>query len=59
MLKVKGNSRLYNLITGLLCQFLSAVSGLILPNLVLRTYGSVLNGLVSTITQMMAYLSRF
>ena len=51
------NTRLLNLISGLTCQVLSSISGLVLPNLVLNTYGSVLNGLVSIVTQMLAYLS--
>lgn len=51
------NVRLLNLVTGISCQIAIAVSGLILPNLILNKYGSVLYGLVSTIAQMLAYLS--
>lgn len=51
------NIQILNLITGITVQFFTALSGLVVPNLILNTYGSVLNGLVSTITQMMAYLS--
>ena len=47
----------YNLISGLICQALVAISGLIIPNLILTTYGSVLNGLLATVTQLLAYLS--
>ena len=53
----KKQVRLLNLISGLLCQGLVAVSGLIIPNLILTTYGSVLNGLLATVTQILAYLS--
>lgn len=54
---ILNNSYILNLVSGLLCQFLTAISGLILPNLILNTYGSVLNGLISTTTQLIAYLS--
>ncbi len=46
-----------NLVSGLLCQIVAAVIGLILPGLILKTYGSVLNGLMSVITQILHYLS--
>lgn len=46
-----------NLSSGLFCQLITALYGLVLPSLIIKTYGSVLNGLVSTINQMMAYLS--
>lgn len=55
MLKKK-NRHIVNLISGLLCQGFTAVSGLILPSLIIKTYGSVLNGLVSTATQLVTYL---
>lgn len=51
------NRQFLNLATGLICQLVTAVAGLILPSMIIKTYGSVLNGLVSTITQMMSYLS--
>lgn len=51
------NRRLLNLISGLACQILSSIFGLVIPNFILNTYGSVLNGLLSMVTQMMAYLS--
>lgn len=52
-----GNTRFLNLFTGLICQVAAAVLGLVIPNLILKTYGSVLNGFVSTVTQMLVYLS--
>ena len=48
---------LLNLASGITLQVITAISGLVLPSLILHTYGSVLNGLVSMVTQMMAYLS--
>lgn len=52
-------NRIYinNLVSGLLCQLIAAAIGLILPNLILKTYGSVLNGLISTVAQFLQYLS--
>ncbi len=54
--KVKSH-HLANLITGLSCQVLIALAGFVLQGLIIRTYGSALNGLVATITQMMTYLA--
>lgn len=53
----KKRIRWLNLLSGLLCQGLIAGYGLILPNLILTVYGSVLNGLLATVTQILAYLS--
>lgn len=57
MRNLKNNVRALNLVSGIGCQIVAAISGLILPNMILNKYGSVLYGLVSTITQMIAYLS--
>lgn len=46
-----------NLISGFLVQIETIVSGLILPKLILDNYGSVLNGLMSSCTQFISYLS--
>ena len=51
------NRQFLNLVSGLICQAVTAVSGIIIPSLMIKTYGSVLNGLVTLVTQMMAYLS--
>lgn len=45
-----------NLISNVLLQVITAVSGLILPRFYLVAYGSSMNGMVSSITQFMAYL---
>lgn len=46
-----------NIITTLIYQFASIISGFILPNYFLRYYGSEVNGLVSSITQFLAVIS--
>ena len=49
--------RVLNFITGIVCQTAAAILGLVIPNMILNIYGSILNGLVSTVTQMLAYLT--
>lgn len=48
---------LKNLISGIAVQVLSVLYGLIFPALIILKYGSVLNGLVSSITQFIGYLA--
>lgn len=50
------NARL-NTFFSLLLQFITAITGLILPQLFIRTYGSDINGVVTSITQFISYLS--
>lgn len=47
----------YNTLTALLLQITTAISGLILPQLFIRTYGSSMNGMVTSVTQFISYLS--
>lgn len=46
-----------NISSGLLLTGVTAISGLILPRLMIPTYGSEINGLISTITQFLSYIS--
>lgn len=48
---------LANIITSLVLQLVTVVSGLILPRLFILTFGSDANGLVSSITQFLSYIS--
>ena len=41
----------------MLCQLMTFISGLIVPRLILSTFGSEANGLVSSITQFLNYIS--
>lgn len=48
---------LYNLITSIILQIVSIICGLIVPRLIISTYGSNLNGLINSITQFLAYIT--
>lgn len=48
---------LYNLITSIALQIISIICGLIVPKLIISTYGSNLNGLINSITQFLAYIT--
>lgn len=46
-----------NLITALFLQMVTMISGLVLPRLIISTFGSEVNGLVSSITQFLSFIS--
>ena len=46
-----------NISSGLVLTVITALSGLILPRLMIPIYGSEVNGLISTITQFLSYIS--
>lgn len=46
-----------NLITSLVFQVATMLSGLILPRIIIGTFGSELNGMVSSITQFLSFIS--
>lgn len=48
---------LYNTITSFINQFISIICGFILPRFLLSTYGSEVNGLVSSITQFLGVIA--
>lgn len=54
---MRGEQALKNLLCNVLLQVVVAVSGLVLPRFYLEVYGSTLNGMVSSVTQFMSYLS--
>ena len=47
----------YNLIMGVLGQLLSLILGVILPKLLITSYGSEVNGLLSSVTNIYAYIA--
>ena len=55
------NSRTYNakwnMLSSLLLQVVTAISGLILPRLIIPAFGSEVNGLIATITQFISYIT--
>ncbi|MBD8500084.1 polysaccharide biosynthesis C-terminal domain-containing protein [Paenibacillus arenosi] len=48
---------LYNLSASLALQFITALVGIILPRFIIEAYGSSMNGMIASITQVMRYLS--
>ena len=57
MSKKKSKITLINVITNLLLQFFTVISGFIIPKLILENFGSDVNGLISSITQFLSYIS--
>lgn len=47
----------YNLIIGILGQIVTLILGIVIPKLVLTSYGSEINGLISSITNIYAYIA--
>lgn len=54
---MKKSNFLKNIITGFGGQFIAVVFGLIVPRIVITSYGSDINGLLSTITQIFTYMA--
>lgn len=48
---------LLNISTSLFLQFITIISGFIIPKIILETFGSEVNGLVSSITQFLNYVT--
>lgn len=56
---MRSRKALMNTALSLLLQLVSAVCGFIVPRLIIGTYGSDVNGLVSSITQFLSYITLF
>lgn len=54
---MRAKKALYNIITEALRETITFICALILPRLILTTYGSSYNGVVSSITQFLGYIS--
>ena len=48
---------IYNIISSLFLQFVTILYGLIVPRIIISSFGSNVNGLVSSITQFLAYIT--
>ena len=48
-----------NMMSSLLLQLFTAISGLVIPRIIIPTYGSDVNGLLVSITQFISYISLF
>lgn len=55
--KFKNNITLLNVITNLILQIVTIISGFVIPKIILIYFGSDVNGLVSSITQFLGYIS--
>ncbi len=59
MKKIKNNITFLNIFSNLFLQFVTIISGFIIPHTVLNIFGSEVNGLVSSLTQFLNYISLF
>lgn len=54
---MKNKVTLLNMISGLILQFFTLISGFILPKIILTCFGSEVNGLVSSLNQFLSYIT--
>lgn len=54
---MRSKSSLYNLLAAMILQIVTLIVGIILPRVMILTFGSEINGLVSSIRQFISYLS--
>ena len=54
---MKNKATLLNMISGMVLQFFTLVSGFILPKIILTCFGSEVNGLVSSLNQFLSYIT--
>lgn len=47
----------YNLLSALILQIVTSLSGLILPRIIIMSFGSSINGLISSISQFLSFIS--
>ena len=57
MKKLKSNITLLNVISSILLQFITILSGFIIPRIILKTFGSEVNGLISSLNQFLNYIN--
>ena len=56
---MRSKKALWNMLSSLSLQFVSVICGLILPRLLIRTFGSAVNGMASSVTQFLSYIILF
>lgn len=54
---MRSKKAIKNIVSSLLLQLITVICGLILPRAIIGTYGSNVNGLISSITQFLAYIT--
>lgn len=55
--KMRAKKALYNIITSLILQLTATFYGFVVPKIIINYFGSDVNGLVSSITQFLAYIT--
>ena len=50
---------IYNIFFGIVSQIITVIMGLILPQMIVEQYGSGVNGLLSSVSQIFVYLALF
>ena len=55
--RLKSKITLINMMSSLILQAVTMISGLIVPKLILSTFGSEVNGLVSSLNQFLSYIT--
>ena len=59
MKKLKNNITLLNVISNVLLQIVLIINGFIIPRIILTSFGSEVNGLVSSLNQFLSYINLF
>lgn len=54
---MRSKKAIYNIISNLFLQFITIIYGFVVPKIIISSYGSNVNGLVTSITQFLAYIS--
>ena len=54
---MRSKKAIYNIMTSLILQLVIVVYGFIVPKIIIQSFGSNVNGLVSSITQFLAYIT--
>ena len=54
---MRSKKAIYNIITNLVLQLIIVIYGFVVPKIIIQTFGSGVNGLVSSITQFLAYIT--
>lgn len=54
---MKNRITLLNMVSGLILQFFTLVSGFVIPQIILKYFGSEVNGLVSSLNQFLSYIT--
>ena len=57
MIKLRSKKAVINISTKMILQIITILYGFLLPKILIGNYGSEVNGLISSITQMLAYIS--